>query len=75
MIWFRWLRSAAIGILVCDAIAISYTLTYVQGQRSVRMATVVEMGIPVYRGVFIGKCYDEMKDGNQVRQFCATEDE
>jgi hypothetical protein len=75
MIWFRWLGSAAIGIVALGAVFLSYTLTYMEGQRSVRMATVVRLGVPYYRGAFMGQCYDEMKDGNQVRQFCATEDE
>ena len=72
---FRWLGYAAIVIVAGGAVILSYTFTYVQGQISVRDATVVRMGVPYYRGVFLGKCYDEMKDGNRVRQFCATEDE
>jgi hypothetical protein len=61
MKWF------AAGLLVLS-LFMSYLITYSQGQRSVRMATVVRSGSPYYRGIYFGECLSM-----DQTQFCATD--
>lgn len=71
------MKPLLIIIAISGAVVGSFFFGFVEGQKDVRMSTVVRISEPhdpIYRGIFFGECFDFRTLSDQVvGQACATE--